>query len=49
MALFVYRVEVAEQGAMKALMQNNPGLAQKLLIAVMKHPSSLKRKADEMS
>ncbi|KAL3156338.1 hypothetical protein ABBQ38_000656 [Trebouxia sp. C0009 RCD-2024] len=43
------RVEVAEQGAMKALMQNNPGLAQKLLIAVMKHPSSLKRKADEMS
>lgn len=40
---------MTEQDAMKVLMLNNPDLAQKLLIAVMKHPSSLKRKADEMS
>lgn len=49
MALFVYRVVVTEQDAMKALMQKNPDLAQKLLIAVMKHSPVLKRKADGIS
>ena len=47
--LILYSVKVAEQDAMKDLMQNNPDRAQKLLIAVMKHPASLKRKADDMS
>ncbi|KAL3137414.1 hypothetical protein ABBQ32_006935 [Trebouxia sp. C0010 RCD-2024] len=44
-----HRVVVTEQDAMKALMQKNPDLAQKLLIAVMKHSPVLKRKADGIS
>ena len=34
---------------MKSLMNNKPDLAQKLLVAVMKHTASSKRKADEIS
>lgn len=45
----LHRVEVAEQHAMKSLMNNKPDLAQKLLVAVMKHTASSKRKADEIS
>ena len=44
----MYRVEAAEQDAMHSLMQNNPDLAQKLLIAVMRSTTP-KRKADDMS
>lgn len=42
------RFKVAKQDAMKALMQDNPDLAQKLLVAIMDH-SAPKRKADEIS
>lgn len=34
---------------MKSLMNNKPNFAHKLLVAVLKHTASLKRKADAIS